>query len=188
MDARDEERLLLGWRRGDPESVRRVVSLWGPVMLRVALALCPRLEDAEDVVQDALLLAHRSLGEFDPRRGTPRTWLVGVTVNRARQVRRGQTRYAGLLDRFLRQPYDSASMGPASGDLAFARKCLGALPGREREAFVLVEMEELSSEQAARLMGVTGSTVRVLLARARKHLRHRAAVASPMSLRAEGKS
>src|SRR5262245_33151715 len=149
MDARDEERLLLGWRRGDPESVRRVVSLWGPVMLCVALALCPRLEDAEDIVQDALLLAQRSLGEFDPRRGAPRTWLVGVTVNRARQVRRGQTRYAAFLDRFVRQPYETAAAIPSSDDLAFARKCLGSLPVREREAFVLVEMEEMSSEQAA---------------------------------------
>jgi len=188
IDAHDEERLLLGWRRGDPESVRRVIALWGPAMLRVALALCRRLEDAEDIVQDALLLAHRSLDEFDSRRGTPRTWLVGVTVNRARQVLRGQRRYAGLLGRFLQEPYETTSSMPFRSDLAFARECLGALPAREREAFVLVEMEEMSSEEAAQVMDVTASTVRVLLARARKHLRRSPPLSTALPLSVEGKS
>jgi RNA polymerase sigma-70 factor (ECF subfamily) len=187
-EPRDDERLLAGWRAGDPESVRRVVALWGPAMLRVALAVCRRLEDAEEVVQDALLLAHLSLDEFDPRRGSARTWLIGVTLNRARQVRRGQRRYAGLLDRFFQQPYETASHQAMRTDLAFARESLGTLPAREREAFVLVEMEELETEEAANVMGVTSSTVRVLLARARQHLRDRSQASAALSIRVEGES
>jgi len=188
LDAEDEVRLIHAWRRGDADAASRVVALYGPAMLRVALALVPRIEDAEEVVQDALLLAHRALADFDPGIGTPRAWLVGIAANRARQVRRGQRRHAGLLHRILGQPYEASTTGAVTGDLAFARRCLGDLPTREREAFVLVEMEELSSEQAARIMKTASSTVRVLLARARKRLQQRGAASASYALRAEGKT
>jgi len=179
--------LVEAWRRGDPEAVPEVVRTHAPAMLRVALALCPRVEDAEEVVQDALLLAHRSLGRFDARRGGLRVWLVGVTANRARQVRRGQARYGGLLARVRREPYASAEPPSVHEDLAFARRQLASLPAREREAFVLVEMEELTSTEAARVMRITASTVRVLVSRARGRLHVEPAFSPADALRAEGR-
>ena len=162
--------LVAAWRAGDPGAVRQLIGLHGPAMTRVALALCPRSEDAEEVVQDALLRVHRSLGQFDPGRGSLRAWLVGVTANRARQVRRERRRYGGLLARFGREPYVPGPPGEPAGDLDLARRRLAALPPREREAFVLVEIEELTSVEAARVMRISDSTVRVLVARARGRL------------------
>lgn len=185
-DGEDELDLIEAWRRGDPDAVRRVVALHGPSMLRVALALSSRSEDAEEVVQDALLRAHRSLASFDAERGTLGAWLVGVTANRARQVRRGLARYGRLLARLGRDPYVPFAPPAAShGDLAFARRRLASLPAREREAFVLVEMEELDSMEAARVMGISDSTVRVLVSRARNRLRQGANLAAHVSLPAE---
>jgi RNA polymerase sigma-70 factor (ECF subfamily) len=183
----DEAGLLASWRRGDSEAVRRVVDLHGPAMLRVALALCPRCEDAEEVVQDALLGAHRALASFDARRGGLRSWLIAVTANRARQVRRGQSRYFSLLERLRRERYEPVPPGPVSDDLAFARERLAALPSREREAFVLVEMEELTSIEAGKVMRISHSTVRVLVARARSRLQRAAELSPARSLRLEGK-
>ncbi len=184
-DGEDEAALVEAWRRGDPEAARHVVVLHGPTLLRVALSLCTRPEDAEEVVQDALLLAHRSLAGFDSMRGSLRSWLVGVTANRARQVRRARARYGRFLALMSRDSYDLVSAPKTiHGDLAFARRRLATLPAREREAFVLVEIEELSSVEAARVMGISDSTVRVLVTRARSRLQ-RGAVA-PLPLRAEG--
>lgn len=187
LNGEDDAALAEAWRRGDPVAARRVVTLHGPAIMRVALALCPRVEDAEDAVQDALLQAFRSLRRFDASRGSLRAWLVAVAANRARQVRRAWTRYSNFLSRIQREPYAPAAAAPTHGDLAFARERLAALPAREREAFVLVEIEELTSIEAARAMSVSDSTVRVLVSRARGRLRESSAVAPARSLKAEGR-
>ena len=157
----DDAALVDAWRRGDPGAARRVIARHGPAMMRVALALCPRTEDAEDAVQEALLRAHRSLASFETERGSLRGWLVTVTVNCARQVRRGLARYGRLLAGMRRQPYATAVPPTTHPDLAYARERLASLPAREREAFVLVEIEELNSTQAAQAMRISASTVPV---------------------------
>ena len=188
-DARTEAELVAAWRRGDQEAARGVVVQHGPTLLRVALALCPRGEEAEEVVQDALLLAHRALGSFNPARGSLRAWLIGVTANRARQVRRGLARYGKFLERLGADSYatTSTSAPPLHGELELARQRLAALPRREREAFVLVEIEELTSSEAGRAMGISDSTVRVLVTRARARLQRHTGIRRPVPARAEGR-
>jgi len=166
----DDAALVEAWLSGDPEAARRVIAAYGPTMMRVALALCPNSEDAEDAVQEALLRAHRSLPRFDAEKGSLRSWLVGVTSNCARHLRRGLTRYGRFLARLRRQPYAAAPSDTAHADLAFARRQLALIPAREREAFVLMEIEELGSAEAAGAMGISPSTARVLVSRARKRL------------------
>ena len=187
MAGGDERALIDAWRRGDPAAVRRIVVEYGPVLTRVALALCPRVEDAEEVVQDALLRALRALDKFDERRGSLRSWLVAVTANRAREVRRGLARQGGLLARMRREPYATAAPPEAHADLALARRRLAELPAREREAFVLVEIEELSSSEAAQVMRIAGSTVRVLVGRARRRLQDEPAHETARALHVEGR-
>ena len=80
-----------------------------------------------------------------------------------------------------------AAPGSNRADLAFARGQLAALPAREREAFVLVEIEELTSVEAAGAMGISDSTVRVLLSRARNRLQEGAAAAPRRTLKVEGR-
>lgn len=184
----DELALAQAWSRGDPEAARQVVQRHGPSMLRVALALGPRAEEAEEIVQDAFVLALRSASSFDPQRGDLKAWLVGVTANRARQVRRWWARYQGFLARLGREPYEIATPAERNGDLGLARLKLAGLPAREREAFVLVEIEDLTSHEAAVVMGVADSTVRVLAGRARARLQKQdAGLLHNSSMRAEGR-
>ena len=127
-DRRSEAELVAAWRRGDQEAAREVVAQYGPTLLRVALALCPRAEDAEEVVQDALLRAHRALAGFDPARGALHAWLVAVTANRARQVRRGLARDSRFLARMSGDSFVAAATPAATqrGDLELARRRLAA--------------------------------------------------------------
>ncbi len=188
-DRQTEADLVAAWRRGDQEAAREVVAQFGPTLLRVALALCPRAEDAEEVVQDALMSAHRALPGFDPKRGTLHAWLIGITANRARQVRRGLARYSRALARLGGDSFIAVSTpaAPLRGDLELARRRLAALPAREREAFVLVEIEELSSTDAGRAMGISDSTVRVLVTRARARLHGASERLHRLPTRAEGR-
>src|SRR5262249_19349669 len=127
QDDAQEAALIEEWRGGDPRAFSRIVTLYGPAMLRVALSLSRRPQDAEEVVQDALHRAHRSLATFDPTRGSLRSWLLGVTANRARQLRRGAARYGRLLALFARDPYVvRTSPFEAHDDLAFARRRLAS--------------------------------------------------------------
>jgi len=182
----DEEALVQAWADGDAGASHRLIKLHGRAMLRVALALCHRPEDAEEAVQEAFLRALRAVPSFDPGRGSLRSWLVGVTANQARQFRRGATRYQNFLERIQRDPYRAEPAAMESSDLGFARKKLAALPAREREAFVLMEIEDLSSRDAAGVMGVSDSTVRVLAARARLRLQEKLGSIHASSVRAEG--
>lgn len=188
-DTHTEGELVAAWRRGEHSAAREVVDEHGPAMLRVALALCPRVEDAEDVVQDALLRAHRALSHFDPARGGLHGWLIGVTANRARQVRRGLARYSGFLTRLKGETVlePPAFAPPLHADFEVARRILAALPPREREAFVLVEIEELTSIEAGRAMGISASTVRVLVTRARGRLQPLTARSVPAGAQGRGR-
>jgi RNA polymerase sigma-70 factor (ECF subfamily) len=182
----DEAALVAAWRRGDSQAARLAVDLHGAAMLRLALALSHHADDAEDVVQDAFLDAFRALDRFDARQGSLRAWLLGVTANRARRARRGRLRRMRFLERLRREPYVPAALDDR-GDLAFARRRLAALPRREREAFVLVEIEGLTSVEAASLLRIADSTVRVLVSRARNRLQSEEASAPARPLRLEGR-
>jgi len=96
-------------------------------------------------------------------------------------------RYRSFLDRMRREPYEPASPASGDGDLGLARARLASLPSREREAFVLLAIEELSSVEAARVMGISDSTVRVLAGRARTRLQKGLGITRGGSMRAEGK-
>jgi DNA-directed RNA polymerase specialized sigma24 family protein len=81
----------------------------------------------------------------------------------------------------------STPASPMRGDLELARRRLAMLPPREREAFVLVEIEELSSTEAGRAMAISDSTVRVLVTRARARLQLKSDLPHALAARAEGR-
>src|SRR3954471_4598664 len=64
-----------------------------PAMTRVAAAFVTS-DAVDDVVQEALLRAWKRSETFDPARGTPQAWLVGITAN---QAVRHRTRFRRLL-------------------------------------------------------------------------------------------
>jgi RNA polymerase sigma-70 factor (ECF subfamily) len=57
-----------------------VISRYSPVLFRVALRRLGNVEDAEDAVQDALLSAHKHVGQFEGRSQLS-TWLTRIVTN-----------------------------------------------------------------------------------------------------------
>ena len=124
--------------------------------------------DAEELMQDAFL----KLWERWDRIHTiddPVAYLFRVAMNgfrmRARRARVAARR-AVLLEA-ARDPYDDIELRDD------VRRMLSGLPPRQRAALVLTEIFGYSSEQAARILGIRPTTVRVLASQGRATLRAR---------------
>jgi RNA polymerase sigma-70 factor (ECF subfamily) len=139
-----------------------------PRLRRYARALVGDRAAADDLVQDTLERAWAKLHLF--RRGTDlRAWLFTVMHN----VHVNQVRAARPTDA-LDDEMPELAQRAAQGDALLVRdleRALAALPAAQREVLLLVALEDLSYEEAARVLGIPIGTVMSRLARAREKLR-----------------
>lgn len=154
-------------RKGDREAFGTLVERYQQVVFRAALAALRSREDAEEVAQDALLLAFRKLDGF---RGEAsfKTWLLTITWNRAMDRRR---RVADWLHRFVgrddSREFDVASSEPSHETALIAeesrrdvRRMLRTLPARYRDALLLSASGDHTFEEIGRLLGVPTGTAK----------------------------
>ncbi len=128
---------------------------------------------AEDLVQDTFIQLVRSVRSYRgeaPLRG----FILGVAANLARHRLRARARRHALFSR-LALLTASEARGPeelvASEQLATRlSKAMERLPVDQRLAFVLCELEERSSREAAEILGTNDSTVRARVRAARSRL------------------
>ncbi|MDQ3894631.1 MAG: DUF151 domain-containing protein [Actinomycetota bacterium] len=139
-------------------------------------------DDAEDVVQEALLRAYLGLSQLrDPARFG--AWLCGIAANLAkmRLRRRALERKRSLsraLDQLAAEPAIDGSFEELEL-LDLVRDALDVLPPRWREVVLLHHIDGLSCEDIAAALGSSSGAVRVRLHRARERLRRElAALAS----------
>jgi len=148
------------------------------VLMRVARSITGNPTDADDLVQDTLLRAYRSIDKFDGR--YPRAWLL--TIMRNAQINRVRRKRPEL----MRDPdttlavvanTDSDAKTPESAivdqtfDAAIERS-LAAIPSQFREAIHLVDINGLSYNEAAAVLDVPVGTVMSRLHRGRKLIRN----------------
>jgi RNA polymerase sigma-70 factor, ECF subfamily len=184
-DDSGEAALLAGLRGGDPDAYERLVRGHAGRLLAAIRRILRNEEDAQEALQDAFLSAFKGLPGFD---GAARlsTWLHRVAVNAALMKLRGRLRkpeqsLEPLLPGFLEDGHqsDPAELWGETADRALERKemrelvraCIDQLPETYRTVLVLRDIEELDTEEAARLLGVTCNAVKVRLHRARQALR-----------------
>ena len=172
-------------RRGDPEAFESLVRQYGGRMLATARRLVGTEDEARDVVQEAFLAAFRAIDSFA---GAARlsTWLHRIVVNgalmklRSRRRRREES-IEGLLPRFdddghWAEPspqWDNASdaLCERQETREMVRNAIGRLPASYRGVLILRDIEELDTDEAASLLGVTSNAVKTRLHRARQALR-----------------
>jgi RNA polymerase sigma-70 factor (ECF subfamily) len=159
----------------EPVAVERWYRAEHPRVWRRCFGLCGSRADADDLAQDAMLELHDALARRDPR--TPyAAWSARVVLNlcrdRWRRVAARQRAEDEARRRRPEEPVPDPSAALAQGEL---RQALGAvlerLPEREREAFVLCELEQLSTADVAHAMQIGESSVRSLCTLARRRLR-----------------
>lgn len=137
--------------------------------------LCCRFDraEAEDVLQSCYLKALDGRARYGGR-ASLRTWWFGVVRRTAQERRRSVLRRLRLL-----REHDDASVpeGPSFGEDApdprtmRLREDLGTLPTRQREMLHLVFYQELTVEEAAKVLGLRLGTARTHYARGKNNLR-----------------
>jgi RNA polymerase sigma-70 factor, ECF subfamily len=180
----DEAALLVGLRAGDGAAFEALVRTCCGSLLATARRFLRHEEDARDVVQEALLAAFKAIQGFDGRARLS-TWLHRITVNAALQKLRSRRRQEQpiepLLPRFLPDGHQAnpAAEWPEPADavlqrrelLALVHACIDRLPEAYRSVLLLRDIEELDTEETARLLGVNPGVVKTRLHRARQALR-----------------
>jgi RNA polymerase sigma-70 factor (ECF subfamily) len=174
----------------DDELVRRILggeaALFAVLMrrnnqrlYRVARGIVGEGAEAEDVVQETWIKAFAALGGFEGRARLS-TWLTRIAAHEALARRRrksggppreppGDEEDDGRLrPRLRRGPEESAN----DGELRLVlEEAVDALPAMYRSVFVLREVEELSTREAADVLGVSEDALKVRLHRAKLALR-----------------
>jgi RNA polymerase sigma-70 factor (ECF subfamily) len=151
---------------------------WFPELTRFALSLTRNEADADDLVQETFLRAYAAWDRFTP--GTEcRGWLFVICRNTFRRTRLRESRQVEADDAELEALAAAALHASAlqagygslfsEVDLSDAiRRALEALPENFREAVTLVDVNDQSYEDAARILDVPIGTVRSRLFRARR--------------------
>jgi RNA polymerase sigma-70 factor (ECF subfamily) len=169
----EERQLLARVRNGERDAFGRVVELYLPRALSLAMRLLRHREDAEDLVQDAFLAALRHIDTFDLSRPFW-PWLSRIIVNRGLDVAASRsTRSAEPLEDNLSDtklsPADAAERSEIRDEF---RRTLAALPERRRLIVQLFEVEGYSVAEIAKLLDSSPATIRWHLHMARRQLRN----------------
>ncbi len=170
----DDDHNVVAFPSAETEAVDigRLFDAHAQYLCRVVHRLTGSREVAEDVVQEVFLLAYNRRHELEDRTGI-RTWLYRVAVNHVRHRRRSYARYQGLLDRYQNRPETRDSVAPDEAASQVQRgqlihECVSQLSAKQREVFVLYELEELEGTEIATILEIPVNTVwsRLRLARA----------------------
>jgi RNA polymerase sigma-70 factor (TIGR02960 family) len=186
------EAALARAQAGDGEAFRELVDPYRRELLAHCYRILGSVQDAEDVLQEALLAAWRSIGGFDGQ--ALRAWLYRIATNRCLNYLRGESRRPQLAappgpesgrvrsgEPWWLEPYPDALDDVAPGPEARydARESIALsfvaglqhLPPHQRAALVLRDVLGFPAAQAADILGTTPAAVSSALIRARSGLR-----------------
>jgi RNA polymerase sigma-70 factor (ECF subfamily) len=158
--------------RAEEETLAALVSQYAATLYRVAFSVLRNPADAEDAVQEAFLRVLRHRDTLDEVRDR-RVWLIrivwNIVLDRKRRAKtRPETDDVAELARVL--PSDGLTaeqIASAAQHHAHVLACIDQLPAKERQVLMLSAFEELSSVEIASVLGITESSVRSRLFRAR---------------------
>jgi RNA polymerase sigma-70 factor, ECF subfamily len=179
-----EHSLKVQVRERGAQEMQDALSRYLPAFHGKAYQYLGNAADAEDVVQDALLSAYKNLDQFKGE-AQMSTWLTAIVINCARMHLRKRPRQTVLsLDESFGkdgQYYLSdvlADRGPSPEDKCreselrrHLMQFVSELSPSLRRAFELRDLEELTTSEAAHILGVAEGTVKAQVSRARTKLR-----------------
>lgn len=177
----EEQRLLELARSGDRNALETLLLRYQDKIYGYGMRMCGHAADAEDVAQDTLVAAARAIGDFRGE-GAFASWLYQIARSFCVKKRR-RSKFAPAHEESLQQnPERFQNLPDSSGGpdehlrrrelVAALNQAIAALPNHFREVFLLRDVEGLSTEDTAKVLGLRVATVKTRLHRARLAIRN----------------
>lgn len=168
--------LIARTRDGDERAFASLVAAYQPRVFRWALALIGDRDEAEDVTQEVFVRVYRKVGGFRGD-GPFDAWLYRITRRVALRGRRApHSLPSGDADVYTTDPGARVDRQRA---VAVVQSIAATLPERQREVFVLCDLEGRSPAEAAAMLDMKDVSVRASLFKARAAVRRRILVTHP---------
>jgi RNA polymerase sigma-70 factor, ECF subfamily len=166
-------------RAGDAAAFDQIIISQQHRVIALAWRLLGNQDDARDAAQESFLRVYKNLNKFDPTKDFS-GWLYRIVVNVCHDIarKRNHSNQASLEAEFeagkLREPASTDNTEAAamlSQEHALIARALATLTERERAAIVLRDLEGLSTEEVARILGTRPATVRSQICSARSKIK-----------------
>ncbi len=170
-------------RSRDRATLSDVIKAYLPQLVRTGRGAGLKLQQAEDLAQDTMTTFIETAARFEGRSHV-RTWIFGILYRKLAEARRGfakDRRFDAIDDVFESRFSENGSWSrpPEAANAALTRKearreildCMEGGPERQRLAFHLREVEQLSTNEVCKILEVSTTNLGVMLFRMRNRLR-----------------
>jgi RNA polymerase sigma-70 factor (ECF subfamily) len=156
---------------GDEKALRMIAQRHGGRVLRIAQRMLGNAAEADEVMQETLVRVWQSSARWDPARAGLPTWIGTIAwrlcADRLRTPGRRMQLDLAEAETVASSEADAETVMIRRQTIGLVQKALDGLPPRQRAAFVLFHLEEISGQEAAAQLGVGLRAFWSLLQRAR---------------------
>ncbi|MGC9313256.1 MAG: RNA polymerase sigma factor [Sediminispirochaetaceae bacterium] len=165
---------------GDRNAFREIVDRYTPVLFSLCYRMLGDSHTAEEAVQEIFVRIYRSLRRYDLERRFF-TWMYTIALNYLRSVRRSsrwkeKDKILSFQESAYLQAEAHSSTEPEEETVRreaerAVMKAAALLPVKYREVFVMREIEGISGQETAEILGIPENTVKTRLRRAREQMK-----------------
>ena len=172
-EQKEDALLIAAVAGGDKDALARLYDRYAGVMMALGLRVIGDRGETEDLLHDVFVELWRKAGDYDPRRGSVRAWMVlrmrsrALDRMRARKRRRTEGFTEGDADRGPGRAADPA----AAADRLKVGKALASLPAEQRVVIELAYYQGLTTTEIAAAVSAPVGTVKSRMNSARAKLR-----------------
>ena len=161
--------LVARMREGDDGAFAALVGKYQPFVFRWAIALSGDEDEADDITQEVFVRVHRKLSLFRGD-GPFEGWLYRITRRVALRTRQETSRLvaSSTQDMYLTDPGERVDRQRA---IELIQTIARTLPMRQREVFILCDIEGRTPTEVAALLDMKDVSVRASLFKARSAIR-----------------
>ena len=173
-----DELLLRKAQHGDPEAFEQLITPLEQLIWRICWHYTGNRESAEDCGQETMIRIWRSLDSY---RGdcALESWVYRIAANCCMDYLRKKKRDKSVsMEPMQEQGFDPADPSPGTEEQVVAadeqkrlREAITMLPEDQREALIMTQLEKVSYEEAAKLLGVSEGTIKSRVNRAKARLK-----------------
>ena len=164
-----DREIILGCKEGKEKAYKALVDQYAPRLMATALRFLPDYASAEDAVQESLIRVFQSIHKYD-HKDQLLPWLRKITVNQCLKVLRNKVIWLHNDD--IVETAASIEMGEFHHLEDNMTMALLQLPEAYRLVFNLSVAEGYAHAEIAEMLGITESSSRVYLTRARAILKN----------------